>query len=313
MHLSTLSYGLTASWDVRRRAVDVALVLNTANGYWLPLIRRAQVPIALNVDGLEWERGKWNSLGQAAFKAGAAMSARWATRLVADSHAIADVWKERFAVEPDYIPYGADVYEDDADDELAARGIAPGEYVLTVARLVPENNIRLTLEALDLLGDRPPHVIVGSGFGSPLEQHVRQVAAERADVLYLGHVDDQRLLTQLFRHCLLYVHGHSVGGTNPALLQAMGAGAPALAYDSVFNREVMGDDLDVYFRDAPGLAEQMVRLLESPNLLTRVAEQGPTRVERDFRWSEVTRRYLKLLADLAAETDPSRPRATVAA
>ena len=306
--LSTLSYGLTSSWDVRGRDVDAALVLNPANGFWLPLIRGAGVPTVLNVDGVEWERRKWSRLGRTVFKAGAARSARHASCLVADSRAIAAIWERRFGVRPRYIPYGAEVYEDDADDELAALGVRPGEYTLTVARIVPENNVSMVLEALGLLGEREraPHVIVGSGSGSRLEREIRAAVADRSDVLHLGHVSNQRLLAQLFRHCRVYVHGHSVGGTNPALLQALGAGAPVLAYDCVFNREVIGGETDVYFADAGELCEQLRTLFASPSRRDELAAHGPERVRSAYRWSDVCRRYLRLLAELAGE-EASRP------
>jgi glycosyltransferase involved in cell wall biosynthesis len=306
--LSTLSFGLTSCWDVRSRDVDAALAVNPANGFWLPLVRRAGVPVALNVDGLEWERGKWSVLGRAVFKAGAALCARHATRLVADSKAIADVWEERYGVRPLYIPYGAEVYADEDADELEALGIPPGGYTLTVARIVPENNVGITLEALDLLGDRrrPLHVIVGSGGGSRLEREIRSMVTGRDDVRHLGHVSNQRLLAQLFRHCLVYVHGHSVGGTNPALLEALGAGAPALAFDCAFNREVIGGDPDVYFDDAATLRDRLERLLDSPALREERSQRGRERIRTAYRWSEVCRSYLDLLTELA-EKGASEP------
>jgi glycosyltransferase involved in cell wall biosynthesis len=308
-HLSQLSYGLTSCLDVRGREVDAAVVVNLGNGFWLPLVRRAGVPIVVNVDGLEWERGKWGAIGRNAFKAGAAMTARYADALVADSRAIAGIWEERFGVRPHYIPYGADLDDSDEDDELAKIGVKRGEYTLTVARVVPENNVLMTLDALDRLpsGARPVHVVVGSGFGSQLDQALRTRAAARHDIRHLGQVKDQRRLAQLFRHCRLYVHGHSVGGTNPSLLQAMGAGAPSLAYDSPFTREVLGDDIDVYYEDADSLAEQMLRLLDSESLSDELAAHGRRRVAERYNWSEVCDAYLDLIGDLTGK------RASVAA
>ncbi len=314
-HLSTLSYGLTSSWDVRRRDLDVALVLNTANGFWLPLIGWADVPVALNVDGLEWERDKWNRLGRTAFKAGSALAARRATRLIADSRAIGDVWHDKYGVRPDYIPYGGVIDDDDADDELVALGIHPGRYTLTVARLVPENNVTLTLDALERLGEgaRFPHVLVGSGYGSKLHVQIAGIAEERDNVRMLGHVANQRLLAQLFRHCLVYVHGHSVGGTNPALLQALGAGAPVVAYDAVFNREVIGAGNGLYYETADELAGRLGDVLGSRELRSELSGLGRTRVAERYQWSEVCDRYLAVLGDLAGEEASTPVLETVAA
>ena len=307
-HVSTLSHGLTSCWDARSADVDATLVVNLANGFFLPLIRNARIPTVVNVDGLEWERGKWSRLGQRVFKAGAALSARYADTLVADSHAIADIWEERFGIRPEYIPYGASVYTDEADDELEAIGVRPGEYTLTVARLVPENNVTLTLDALDRLPQnrRLPHVIVGSGFGSRLDREIRARAEERDDLIHLGQVRNQRRIAQLFRHCLVYVHGHSVGGTNPSLLQALGAGAPALAFDCPFTREVIGSAEDVYYEDVDSLAEQLLRLLDVPALRERLSSLGQDRIATDYRWCDVCDSYLTLLrAPTAPEPEPA--------
>ena len=299
--LSTLSYGLSSCWDARRRGLDATLVVNCANGYWLPLLRSAGVPVAINVDGLEWERGKWSRVGRAVFAGGAAAAARSADRLISDSEAIAAVWQRRFGVRPTYIPYGAEVVVDDADDELRRLGIEPRTYVLIVARLVPENNVRLAVEGVASLDPeaRPLHVIVGSiDPDNALAAYVRERDRERDDLRWLGHVDDQRLLRQLYRHSLVYVHGHSVGGTNPALLEALGAGAPALAYDVAFNREVIGDE-DVYFKRAAELGVKLRLLLNSDRRRAALSQRGQSIVAKRYDTGEVSRRYLELLAEIA--------------
>jgi glycosyltransferase involved in cell wall biosynthesis len=199
------------------------------------------------------------------------------------------------------VPYGAHVVDDDAADELERLGIVPGEYVLTVARLVAENNVPMTIEALDRLGadERPPHVIVGTaGSRSPLESQIGAVVRSRDDVRWLGHVANQRLLAQLFRHCAIYVHGHSVGGTNPSLLQAMGAGAPTVCFDTAFNREVVAN-VDIYYRDASTLADQLRRLLGSAVERERLSEHGQARIRAQYMWADACRRCLGVLEDVA--------------
>src|SRR5690242_8310493 len=106
---STLSYGFTSVLDAAARRPDVALVMNVANGYYLPLLRARGVPTLVNVDGLEWERAKWNTLAKAVFRTGAKSTAKWANSLVFDARAIEAYWRERFGVEGLFIPYGGDV------------------------------------------------------------------------------------------------------------------------------------------------------------------------------------------------------------
>jgi glycosyltransferase involved in cell wall biosynthesis len=297
--LSTATTGLTASVHARRRRFDAALVLNCANGPWLPLLRTAGIPVAVNVDGIEWERDKWSSLGKLAFRAGARATARFADEIVVDSNAIGRVWTDRFGVTPTYIPYGADVVDHVPDQGVRALGLQPGSYVLVVARLVPENNVELLMDAVALMQPAVPTVIVGSAnYDSPVEQRVRSLE-KRGALIALGHVDDQDLLAQLWNSCGVYFHGHSVGGTNPALLQALGFGAPTLAIDTPFNREVLGDESQLVPHDPQQIAGRIAALLGDPARRAALAAHGRSVVAERYRWNDVCERYREVLVGLA--------------
>lgn len=300
--LSTLTFGMTATLDASFRRFDSMLVLNIANGFWFPALRVARTPFAVNTDGIEWERGKWSRLGRATFQAGAWMTARNATALICDSKAIGDIWRERFDSDCIFIPYGAPVLDDVGRDRLEAVGLGGRPYLLVVARLAPENNVELTLDALDLLGEDAPHaVIVGSAnFDSPIEGRLRRME-EAGEVSWLGHVDDQRLLTQLWAHSGVYVHGHSVGGTNPALLQALGAGAPTIALDTPFNAEVLPFLEHRFPQDAGVLAERIRSVITSPSLQEEMAQRGRSIVRDRYSWDDVCRAYMETLVGLASD------------
>jgi glycosyltransferase involved in cell wall biosynthesis len=296
--LSTLTFGFTAHVHAALQKFDAALVLNIANGLWLPMLRAAGVPTALNTDGIEWERGKWGSVARRVFLAGARMAARHADVLVADSEAIAKVWKQRFGVTSVFVPYGAPVENGLGSSRVEALELEPHRYALVVARLIPENNVDLFLDALDALGpDRPESVVVGSGSpGTRLETRLRDLDWE-GRVRWLGHVEDQDLLMELWANCGVYVHGHSVGGTNPALLQALGMGAPTLALDTPFNREVLGEDADgqLFPGQVDGLAEPMLRLVEDESWQKKLAARGREVVRQRYSWPDVSDRYLSAL------------------
>jgi glycosyltransferase involved in cell wall biosynthesis len=303
--LSTLSFGLTSCADAAVRGYDAALVLNIANGFWLPMLRARGIPTALNTDGLEWERGKWGGLAKSTFRVGARLSAKHATALIADSEEMARIWEERFGVGSRFIPYGAPVLGEVATDKLAPLALEPESYVLVVARLIPENNVDLTLDAILRMSPRPRTVIVGSAnFDSPLEARLR--ALEREPWLdWLGHVSDQDLLTQLWAHCGTYVHGHSVGGTNPALLQALGAGAPTLALDTRFNSEVLREPGALYAHDADALAGQIGELLGSAEARAASRQRGRDTVQARYQWNDVCADYVRVLTELAQGRRPS--------
>lgn len=151
--LSTLSYGATASRQATRQHHDVALVMNVANGYWLPLLQRSGVPTVVNVDGIEWHRAKWGRLAKGVFYAGARATARYGDILICDSTEIQAYWKRCFKREGLYIPYGGDLL---AGDLPVEPGLSHRGYILAVARLVPENTIDQFLEAAASLARSGP-------------------------------------------------------------------------------------------------------------------------------------------------------------
>ena len=236
--LSTLSFGLTAAIHAARQKPDVALVMNCANGFWLPILKRAGIPTLVNVDGIEWEREKWGSVAKWVFRAGAKLTATHGTRLVFDARAIAHRWDEAFRRDGDFIPYGGDRVDQDLPIEV---DLVHRNYVLLVARLVPENTVPQFFDAAAEISAHADVVIVGSsGYGGELDARAARLAETNTRIHWLGHVSNEKRLLSLWQHAGVYFHGHSVGGTNPALVQAMAAGAPVVARDTSFNREVLG-------------------------------------------------------------------------
>src|SRR4051812_36041455 len=133
--LSTLSYGLTSCLHAAVHKPDVALVMNVANGYWLPLLKARHIRIVLNVDGIEWDRAKWGRLAKAVFRTGARLTARYADTLIYDARGIESRWADEFGRDGLVIPYGGDL----AGELPIAGDLQHRCYVLMVARLVPEN------------------------------------------------------------------------------------------------------------------------------------------------------------------------------
>jgi glycosyltransferase involved in cell wall biosynthesis len=298
---STLSFGVTSHLHAAAEGFDAALVLNIANGYFLPLLSARGVPTVLNTDGLEWERGKWGPAARKVFYQGARMSARHADILVSDSQAIADIWQRMFGIRPRFIPYGADTEPMLDDARVTALGLRSRNYALAVARLIPENNVALTLDALEQTVTHHPAVVVGSAtYVSPLEARLRDLD-HAGRIRWLGHVSDQALLTQLWSNCGVYVHAHSVGGTNPALLQALGAGAPTLALDTSFNHEVIGRKEQLFPQDASQLALRIDQVLSDDAIQREWAAHGRATVASRYTWQSVCDAYLEALRD-AIET-----------
>ena len=293
--LSTLSYGLTASLDTAVRRPDVALVMNVANGFFLPLLKARGIPTLVNVDGIEWERAKWNAVARKAFKTGAMLTAHSASALVFDARAIEDYWQENFQVEGTFIPYGGDVPSPyDVPHGLTHRG-----YVLMVARFVPENSVPEFFEAVPDLANKFPVLIVGSaGYGGSLDDAAQSLAERYSAVTWLGHVSDDSLLLALWQHAGVYFHGHSVGGTNPALVQAMAAGAPVVARDTIYNREVLGSAGKYVNATASSIREGLLKMISDPVAIEQVSLANAERAQIYYSWDKICEDYERALRRL---------------
>lgn len=298
--LSTLSHGLTASIDTLWRRYDLILVLNAANGIFLPLLRRGRRRVLVNPDGLEWERGKWGTLARKLFLSGAWSVAKRADEIIADSRAIAQYWEVTFNRSPRFIPYGADVLEGRSERRVRRLNLEPRGYVLVVARLVPENNVDLLLRSMRLISSDIPVVVVGSTGRGAKDLGEWGRAFQDVNVRWMGHVTDQELLLDLWAHCGVYLHGHSVGGTNPGLLQALGAGSPTLALDTPFNREVMQDRTQL-FRPAPQeIADKTREVLRDRRLQMTLSQKGQERIRSAYTWDKVCGDYLSAMLSAVA-------------
>jgi glycosyltransferase involved in cell wall biosynthesis/O-antigen/teichoic acid export membrane protein len=303
--LSTLTFGATSTLDAARRKPDVALVMNVANGYWLPILRARGIPSVLNVDGIEWQRAKWNRLGKAVFKGGAKMTARYADTLICDSVEIRRFWHDNFMRDGVFIPYGGDLPS--RQHEVLA-GLEKRNYVLMVARFVPENSIAEFLDAAESVVEEFPVVVVGSsGSGGPFEERIRCLTQQYSQFIWLGHLSNDQLLSSLWQNCGAYFHGHSVGGTNPALVQAMASGAPTIARDTIFNREVLQDS-GLFVPPEPHEIAAATRLLMSnPALQNSLCTKAKERAGSSFAWESICSAYEDALLKATDQRVAPRP------
>ncbi|KQQ00964.1 glycosyl transferase [Rathayibacter sp. Leaf185] len=293
--LSTLTYGLTACLDALRREPDVALVMNVANGFWLPLLSARGIPSAVNVDGVEWDRAKWGPIAKNVFRSGARATALFGDELIFDAEAIATRWQREFRRTGTFIPYGGD----DPGELPVVSGFPHRGYILVVARFVPENTVAEFLDAAEVLAARWPVVIVGSsGYGGELDARAERLAVEHRSVTWLGHVSDDQMLFALWQHAGAYFHGHSVGGTNPALVQAMSCGAPTVARDTVYNREVLGVTAEYAQPAATAIIEAVSRLMEDPGRQERLSAATYARGREHYSWEAVCEGYEATLRSL---------------
>jgi len=259
------------------------------------LPRLARQRVVINVNGMEWGRDKWGIVGKSYFRAAARISAKLATAIVNDSAAMREYYLERFSRDSYFIPYGAEVEGSTDPSILSAYGVEPRGYYLIVSRFVPENNPDFLIDEYTRSGAQRPLVVVGSANYS--DKWVRSLFARaRPDVKFVGHVADPAHLKELHCNSYAYLHGHSLGGTNPSLLRALGCGACVVALDNPFNREVLtgadGTGHGLLFNKREGELASLLRALDSNSPhAAELRTLAPQRIREAYDWESVTDRY----------------------
>jgi glycosyltransferase involved in cell wall biosynthesis len=294
---STLTYGFTSVLAAVRKKYDVVLVMNVANGFWLPLLKLRGIPTVVNVDGIEWERAKWGNAARKMFRLGARFTANFANHLIADAREIQRIWEFKTHRKLEFIPYGGEV----PVDLRVPTGVSPGSYALLVARFVPENSIDEFIEAARTIAKTHDVFLVGTaGYQDPIEDRVRKLVESEHRVTWLGHVNDDDYLHGLWKYAGVYFHGHSVGGTNPALVQAMACSAPIVARDTPYNREVLADAAHFVDPDPDQIARACLRILNDDKLRKNLGNSAFARSRSSYDWDSVCRAYAALLEKAAA-------------
>lgn len=247
----------------------------------------------INMDGLEWQRQKWNALEKAWLYLNERIGAKVGNRLVADHPEIKNYLSRRvFADKIVMIPYGADPISQSDASLLEPYGLTSQSYALIIARPEPENSIWEIVSAFSAQKRGYRLVVLGKYFPqNAYHRNVLETASE--EVLFLGAIYDSKIVHALRVHTLLYIHGHTVGGTNPSLVEALAAGSPVLAHDNAFNRWVAGDKAH-YFSDEARCLEKLDELQGNTEELKRMSEGSKNRYQQAFAEDKDLKAYEKL-------------------
>jgi glycosyltransferase involved in cell wall biosynthesis len=295
-YLETVSHAFLSALDALRRDFDVVLVCNAANAFVLPLLCARRMCVAINVDGIERKRRKWNVLGRLVYTIGEAFSASFAT-VIADADVIASYYRSNYQLEPVVIPYGAEFPEEEDSDVLARLGLERGNYILYVSRFEPENNPLEVVREYERVANAPPLVMLGHGLYAP--ELVKQLHTHASDtILFPGALYGADYRT-LQRHALLYIQATEVGGTHPAMIEAMASGGCVLANDTPENREVGGDAAGYFSVHERGrLAGTISELLGNPLKREDFRARARRRAARLYSWNRVTDAYERLFRSM---------------
>lgn len=295
---------------------DVALVMNAGNAPLVRPLRAARIPTAVHLDGLEFRREKWRGAGAAYYRWAERSAIMAADAVVVDSRVIQDYVRRTYGRDSTFIAYGAEVF-DPGLNRLQEVNLVRRDYHLVVSRLEPENHVLEAVLGYRASDETRPLVVVGSApYSRGYIDKVRSAAADDSRIRLMGSLYDQDLLNQLYGNARTYIHGHSVGGTNPSLLRAMGVGAPVLAFDCPFNREVTANQalfwgdtetLTEIFDEIAG-GEDHIHASDIDERLASMSAAGRARVSEVYQWDQIAAEYEDLLTALAHnEPIQSRP------
>ena len=306
--LSTPTHTLACMFDVLFRNIDVMLVTNVANTMHCLVPRLFGKKVALNVDGVEWKRSKWSAMGRSYFHWNARLAGKICPKgIITDAVAMQRIYLAEFGTRSVCMAYGANIERSVNPDAIRKYNLEPFQYYLIASRLVPENNADLIIKGFERLGGNKILAIAGdANYRSSFVDSLKQTRDPR--VRFLGHIGDSDDVKELHCNCYGYIHGHSVGGTNPALLKALGYGNCVLALNTPFNREVVGEYGILFENDPADLAAKLGYLEERPLEAARYRERAPQRIIEEYSWDHVTDQYEDYFARLAAGESPALDR-----
>ena len=298
-YLDTVVHTALSGLHAATQSYDAALVCNGVNALFcrLPRLLGAPTRIVLNVDGLERNRRKWNRLGKLVYALSERLSCVMPDSVVTDARSIETYYRDTYGKESSYIPYGSDIPEARGRAALERLGLAPGSYVLYVSRFEPENNADAVLRAYRLVDGDTKLVLLGAApYADAFLARIRAEAAGDPRVLLPGALYGEPY-HELLSNAAVYVHATEVGGTHPALVEAMGAGRPLVVHDTPENRETSGEAaLYVDARRAESLAAGLTALLSDPAARESSGRAARARACALYLWDSVADAYEALLA-----------------
>ena len=272
---------------------DVVLVLGVSGCCCLPIYRLLfpRKRLIINIDGLEHRRDKWGRWTRCFLKFSEKMAVKYADVIITDNKGIQNYVLEEYGKQSEMIAYGGDhsiaVQRDVHEQEqiLHKYHLNKSEYAISVCRIEPENNCHITLEAFAQTGD--PLVFIGNWDKSDYGVALKEKYSKVSNITILNPIYDIDILYALRSNAAMYIHGHSAGGTNPSLVEAMFFGIPIISYDVIYNRETTHNKA-FYFKDV----DELKRLLQNKSLdLIANADAMKQMAEKYYTWADIVRQY----------------------
>jgi glycosyltransferase involved in cell wall biosynthesis len=294
----TVVHSLLSILHAVTRKYDLILICNAANSIFAWIPRIFGIPVVVNVDGIERRRQKWNWLGKTYYHLGEYFSVWFPNALVTDAHVIEKYYRDQYSADSVFIPYGTTTEKPTGHEILDKIGVAPGEYFLYVSRLEPENNAHLVVEAFEKVQTLKRLIIVGDA--PYAKEYIKKVRATRDPrILFPGAVFGEGY-RQLQAHAYCYIHATEVGGTHPALIEAMGQGNIIIANETPENSEVLRHAGLLYQKNnVQDMSRCLQEIADHPEKYAELKTAAFERARTTYSWETVIRQYEQLFKKLA--------------
>jgi glycosyltransferase involved in cell wall biosynthesis len=282
-------YDLNCILDARKRQFDILLQLGyTSSTIWYRLLPKRSI-IITNMDGLEWKRSKYSKKVQRFLKYAEKLGVKSSDFLISDSIGIQNYLKTTYNVDSEYIAYGAELFDSPDMDLIKEYDVEPYNYNMLIARLEPENNIEIILDGVASSNTRTTFLVVGkhdvNTFGAYLKKKFKNIT----NIKFIGGVYNLEHLNNLRYFSNLYFHGHSVGGTNPSLLEAMSSKALIIANSNEFNKSILQDNA-FYFENPKDVKFHLEHTFKNEHAIK--IENCYNQINKHFSWDIINKKYL---------------------
>lgn len=293
-------YDLNCILDARKRKFDILLQLGyTSNSVWHWLLPSKPI-IVTNMDGLEWKRSKYNKWVRKFLKHAEKWAVNSSDYLISDSIGIQDYLRRTYHKESKFIAYGAELFKSPTTEVLKSYDVTPNGYNMLIARMEPENNIETILDGVVKAKTDVPFLVVGKHDVNEFGVYLTEKFKDYPQIRFVGGIYNLDDLNNLRYYSRLYFHGHSVGGTNPSLLEAMASNALIIAHKNEFNKNILTDDA-FYFETVDEIANYIDKI-EGKNQYAQFLKNNDRKIKEEFSWEHINQQYLDYFHKVYEET-----------
>lgn len=282
-------YDLNCILDVRKRNCDIILQLGyTSSSIWGWLMPKKAI-ITTNMDGLEWKRTKYSERVKKFLRRAESLGIRYSDFLISDSIGIQNYLKATYKVDSTYIAYGATLFENNNEEVLNDYNLLPHDYDMLIARLEPENSIEVILDGVAQANLTRPFLVIGT-HETAYGNYLKKKFVANVQIQFIGGIYDINILNNLRYYSNLYFHGHTVGGTNPSLLEAMASNSLICANDNDFNRYILGNDA-LYFTDEKDVTNHLININYENDYFQEMLNENRKKITNIYDWEFIIEQY----------------------